>query len=76
MNDHQEQFQRFLDAGGFHATRQRLSAAALIFSVRGHHTLDELYDILRKDMPLARRSRGLVQSDHFFPAQRTATALR
>ncbi|MDR2604284.1 MAG: transcriptional repressor [Desulfovibrio sp.] len=51
MSDHQEHFQRFLDAGGFHATRQRLSAAALIFTVRGHHTLDELYDILRKNIP-------------------------
>jgi Fur family ferric uptake transcriptional regulator len=51
MNCRQERFRHFLDAGGLHVTRQRLSAAALVFTVRGHHTLDELYDILRKDIP-------------------------
>ncbi|MDR2165559.1 MAG: transcriptional repressor [Zoogloeaceae bacterium] len=48
MNRYQEQFRNFMDARGFHVTRKRMSIAALLFAMPGHHTVDELHDAVRK----------------------------
>lgn len=48
---YQEKFLRYMADQGLNVTRQRLRIAEMFFAMQGHHTLDELYGIIRGSEP-------------------------
>lgn len=48
---YQEKFLRYMADQGLNVTRQRLRIAEIFFAMQGHHTLDELYGIIRGSEP-------------------------
>ncbi|MDL2272640.1 transcriptional repressor [Desulfovibrio sp. OttesenSCG-928-I05] len=51
MHHYAEHFTHFLEGKGLHTTRQRLAIAELLHETPGHHSIEELYDILRETEP-------------------------
>ncbi len=45
---YQDKFLKYMTDQGRNVTRQRLRIADLFFSMHGHHTLDELYSVIRR----------------------------
>ena len=56
MASYQDKFLRYMAEQGLNVTRQRLRIAEMFFAMQGHHTLDELYGVMRRSEP------GLVQT--------------
>ena len=51
MASYQDKFLRYMADQGLNVTRQRLRIAEMFFSMEGHHTLDELYGVMRRSEP-------------------------
>ncbi len=51
MDTYRDQFLRFMADRNLNITRQRLRIADMFFTLQGHHTLDEIYRIIRKSEP-------------------------
>lgn len=51
MTSYQDKFLRYMADQGLNVTRQRLRIAEMFFSMPGHHTLDELYSVMRRSEP-------------------------
>jgi len=51
MASYKEEFLRYMASKSLNVTRQRLRIAELFFAMQGHHTLDELYGIIRQTEP-------------------------
>ncbi|MDR1396139.1 MAG: transcriptional repressor [Desulfarculales bacterium] len=50
-SDYQKQFLDIMKGKGRRATRQRLSIVGILYATRGHPTVEELHDELKKSMP-------------------------
>ena len=51
MASYQDKFLRYMAEQGLNVTRQRLRIAEIFFAMQGHHTLDELYGVMRRSEP-------------------------
>lgn len=51
MATYREQFLRYMADRGLNVTRQRLRIAEMFLAMPGHHTLDELYGLIRRTDP-------------------------
>jgi Fur family ferric uptake transcriptional regulator len=51
MDTYLDKFLRFMNTRGFNVTRQRLRIAEIFLSMQGHHNLEELYGVIRKNEP-------------------------
>ena len=51
MASYQDKFLRYMAEQGLNVTRQRLRIAEMFFAMQGHHTLDELYGVMRRSEP-------------------------
>ena len=51
MASYQDKFLRYMAEQDLNVTRQRLRIAEIFFAMQGHHTLDELYGVMRRSEP-------------------------
>lgn len=49
--NYQDKFLQYMRDKGMNVTRQRLRIADIFFALPGHHTLEELYGIIRQSDP-------------------------